>query len=174
MADTHLLSGSNRTSTRAPPISQEKDTGHRVTFSQTRKYGIRLANFLPALPLCDRWDMEAAICEETATGTRTFSLDHTAELSSHYTAQDEFDSDVEQTLAHKWARANTDWELLRLGRGILLWGKHRADALLSRAEPRHRHQRRPQRSTDRKPTDGLWYAWRNRSRDEDEDEDEDS
>lgn len=87
--------------------------GPASLFSQTRKYGIRLANFLPALPLCDRWEMQADIHDETATGTHTFTIDHTAGLSSHYTAQDEFDSDLEQTLAHKWERATTDWELVR-------------------------------------------------------------
>jgi len=31
----------------------------------------------------------------------------------HYSAQDEFDSDLERTLAQKWERATTDWELRR-------------------------------------------------------------
>ena len=35
--------------------------GPASLFSQSRKYGIRMANFLPALPLCDRWEMEATI-----------------------------------------------------------------------------------------------------------------
>ncbi|RJX48011.1 DUF790 family protein [Halonotius pteroides] len=90
--------------------------GAASLFSKSRKYGIRMANFLPALPLCTRWEMEAEILDET-TGTtdhrRTLALDHTDGLSSHYSAQSDFDSDVERTLADKWERANTEWELVR-------------------------------------------------------------
>jgi predicted nuclease of restriction endonuclease-like RecB superfamily len=88
--------------------------GPASLFSQTRKYGIRLANFLPALPLCDHWEMEAAIADDEAVSqTRTLALDHTDSLTSHYSAGDDFDSDVERTLADKWERANTEWELVR-------------------------------------------------------------
>ncbi len=88
--------------------------GPASLFSKTRKYGIRMASFLPALPLCNRWEMEAEIlADKTANETRRFNLDYTADLSSHYSAQDDFDSDVERTLARKWDRANTDWELRR-------------------------------------------------------------
>lgn len=88
--------------------------GPASLFSKTRKYGIRMASFLPALPLCDRWEMEAEnLADKTANETRRFNLDYTADLSSHYSAQDDFDSDVERTLSRKWDRANTDWELRR-------------------------------------------------------------
>jgi predicted nuclease of restriction endonuclease-like RecB superfamily len=93
--------------------------GAASLFSQTQKYGIRMANFLPALPLCDRWEMHADILDDTrgvrgATATtRSFDLDHTDDISSHYSAQGEFDSDVERTLARKWERATTDWQLVR-------------------------------------------------------------
>ena len=90
--------------------------GAASLFSKSRKYGIRMANFLPALPLCDRWEMEADILDDESgsTGrTLSFELDHTDDLSSHYSAQSDFDSDVERTLAQKWERSNTDWELVR-------------------------------------------------------------
>jgi len=90
--------------------------GAASLFSKSRKYGIRMANFLPALPLCDRWEMEAEILDEMTETTdqrRTLQLDHTEGLSSHYSAQSDFDSDVERTLAQKWERANTEWELVR-------------------------------------------------------------
>jgi len=90
--------------------------GAASLFSKSRKYGIRMANFLPALPLCNRWEMDAEILDEM-TGTtdhrRTLQLDHTDSLSSHYSAQSDFDSDVERTLTQKWERANTEWELVR-------------------------------------------------------------
>ncbi|WP_256290547.1 DUF790 family protein [Halobellus inordinatus] len=88
--------------------------GPASLFSKSQKYGIRMANFLPALPLCDRWEMTAEILvDETTGGTRQFALDHTEDLDSHYSAGKRFDSDVERTLANKWERANTDWELVR-------------------------------------------------------------
>ena len=88
--------------------------GPASLFSKSQKYGIRMANFLPALPLCDRWEMTAEILvDETTGGTRQFALDHTEDLDSHYSAGDQFDSDVERTLTRKWERANTDWELVR-------------------------------------------------------------
>jgi predicted nuclease of restriction endonuclease-like RecB superfamily len=88
--------------------------GPASLFSQSRKYGIRMATFLPALPLCDRWQMAADILvDETASETRQFTLDETEPLASHYSAGEQFDSDLERTLARKWERANTDWELHR-------------------------------------------------------------
>jgi predicted nuclease of restriction endonuclease-like RecB superfamily len=73
-----------------------------------------MANFLPALPLCDRWEMTAEILVDETTGkTRQFTLDHAEDLDSHYSAGERFDSDVERTLAQKWERANTEWELVR-------------------------------------------------------------
>ncbi len=91
--------------------------GPASLFSKSRKYGIRMANFLPALPLCDRWEMEAEILDgerrSTNSGSLTFELDHTDGLSSHYGDQGKFDSDLERTLSQKWERATTDWELRR-------------------------------------------------------------
>lgn len=90
--------------------------GAASLFSKSRKYGIRMANFLPALPLCDRWEMEADILDDESGSshpTLSFELDHSDDMSSHYSAQSDFDSDVERTLAQKWERSNTDWELVR-------------------------------------------------------------
>lgn len=88
--------------------------GPASLFSQSQKYGIRMANFLPALPLCDRWEMIAKLLVDESRGeTQQFSLDHTKGLDSHYSAGECFDSDVEQTLAQKWDRSTTEWELVR-------------------------------------------------------------
>jgi len=95
--------------------------GPASLFSQSQKYGIRMANFLPALPLCDRWEMAATILIDETTGeTRQFTHDHTENLDSHYSAGEHFDSDIERTLAQKWERSNTDWELVR-GTTSLTW-----------------------------------------------------
>ena len=90
--------------------------GAASLFSKSRKYGIRMANFLPALPLSDRWEMEADILDDESgpsDSTLRFELDQTEGLTSHYSAQSDFDSDVERTLAKKWERSTTDWELQR-------------------------------------------------------------
>ncbi|GGC71042.1 DUF790 family protein [Haloferax sulfurifontis] len=88
--------------------------GPASLFSKSQKYGIRMANFLPALPLCERWEMTAEILVDEATNeTQQFTLDQSEGLDSHYSAGQRFDSDVERTLARKWERANTDWELVR-------------------------------------------------------------
>jgi predicted nuclease of restriction endonuclease-like RecB superfamily len=88
--------------------------GPASLFRKSRKYGIRMANFLPALPHCDRWNLEAEILvDEAADETRQFTLDHTAGLQTYYSGGQRFDSDVERTLATKWERATTEWELVR-------------------------------------------------------------
>jgi len=51
--------------------------------------------------------------DETTDETRAFTLDHTENLDSHYSDGNQFDSDVERTLAQKWERSNTEWELVR-------------------------------------------------------------
>jgi len=67
-----------------------------------------MANFLPALPLCDRWEMAATILIDETTGeTRQFTHDHTENLDSHYSAGEHFDSDIERTLAQKNGSART-------------------------------------------------------------------
>ena len=88
--------------------------GPASLFRKSRKYGIRMANFLPALPHCDRWELEAEIiADEVADETRQLTLDHTSGLQTYYSGGQRFDSDVERTLSTKWGRANTEWELVR-------------------------------------------------------------
>jgi hypothetical protein len=88
--------------------------GPASLFRKSQKYGIRMANFLPALPLCDRWEMRAEILDEGSAGDKKqFTLDHTDGLVSHYSTGRRFDSDVERTLARKWERATTEWGLQR-------------------------------------------------------------
>lgn len=88
--------------------------GPASLFSHSRKYGIRMANFLPAAPLCDRWELTAdVLVSEAVNETRQLTLDTTDGLTSHYQAGKRFDSDLEQTLAQKWERATTEWDLVR-------------------------------------------------------------
>ena len=87
--------------------------GPASLFRQSRKYGIRMANFLPALPHCERWELTAEILvDEAANETRELTLDQNAGLQTHYSGGSQYDSDLERTLADKWERANTEWELV--------------------------------------------------------------
>uniref|UniRef100_UPI003EBAFA74 DUF790 family protein n=1 Tax=Halococcus sp. AFM35 TaxID=3421653 RepID=UPI003EBAFA74 len=101
--------------------------GPASLFRQSRKYGIRMANFLPALPHCERWELVGKILtDESANETRELTLGQTTGLQTHYSGGSQFDSDLERTLADKWDRANTEWELVReddvidLGAEVLL------------------------------------------------------
>jgi predicted nuclease of restriction endonuclease-like RecB superfamily len=88
--------------------------GPASLFRKSQKYGIRMANFLPALPLCDRWEMSAEIlAAESPRESNRLMLDNDDGLVSHYSAGQQFDSDIERTLAQKWERANTEWRLKR-------------------------------------------------------------
>jgi len=79
-----------------------------------------MANFLPAVPLCDRWEMAAEILVDETTGaTRQFELDHTEGLESHYSAGNRFDSDVERTLAAKWELVRED-DVFDLGAEVMI------------------------------------------------------
>jgi len=88
--------------------------GPASLFSKSQKYGIRMANFLPACPsvTAGRWLVRSSSTRRPARPD-SFALDPTEDLDSHYSAGDQFDSDVERTLADKWERANTDWKLVR-------------------------------------------------------------
>ncbi|EMA43468.1 hypothetical protein C448_09772 [Halococcus morrhuae DSM 1307] len=101
--------------------------GPASLFRQSRKYGIRMANFLPALPHCERWELIAEVLvDESANETRELTLDQQTGLRTHYSGGSRFDSDLERTLADKWERSNTEWELVReddvidLGAEVLL------------------------------------------------------
>jgi predicted nuclease of restriction endonuclease-like RecB superfamily len=73
-----------------------------------------MANFLPALPHCNRWELSAEIiADKAANETRRFTLDRITGPQTHYSGGQRFDSDVERTLATKWERAHTEWELVR-------------------------------------------------------------
>ncbi|GAA0465204.1 DUF790 family protein (plasmid) [Halococcus dombrowskii] len=101
--------------------------GPASLFRQSRKYGIRMANFLPALPHCKRWELTADILvDESANETRELTLDQTTGFQTHYSGGSRYDSDLERTLADKWSRSNTEWNLVReddvidLGAEVLL------------------------------------------------------
>jgi predicted nuclease of restriction endonuclease-like RecB superfamily len=80
----------------------------------TRRYGVAMARFLPALLSCRDWRMHAVI--QTRQSGRSMGLDLTSEdgLHSPVPAPDEFDSSIEEAFARKWGDEPRDgWHLER-------------------------------------------------------------
>lgn len=90
--------------------------GPASVLRETRRYGARMARFLPALLACRGWRMHAVL----RTRRRGFqvSLDLGAEdgLTSHLPTPEEFDSRVEEDFAARWGPAPREgWTLAREG-----------------------------------------------------------
>src|SRR6266571_6428536 len=63
--------------------------------SSTLRYGRQMAAFLPALLLCERWQMHAYVRPPQAQGETLYRLDHTCSLRSHFKSSGTFDSRLE-------------------------------------------------------------------------------
>jgi len=80
-------------------------------FRQSRKYGVRMATFVPGLLLCRSWDLSADI--RLPDGRRgEFSLTSESGLPSHYQAN-KYDSALESDFARSYAKQKTEWTLYR-------------------------------------------------------------
>jgi predicted nuclease of restriction endonuclease-like RecB superfamily len=80
-------------------------------FRLSRKYGIQMAMFLPALLLCTKWKMEAEILTE-GDKKRYFILsskDHP--LESHYKDATQYDSLLEEKFAKNFNKLKSEWRL---------------------------------------------------------------
>ena len=85
--------------------------GPASLFKQTRKYGIRMAAFLPALLYITRWEMTAGL---VMSGRElTYCLNSQSPLRSHYAAPPVYDSLLERSFAERWERLATPWVLER-------------------------------------------------------------
>lgn len=81
----------------------------------TRRYGVAMARFLPALIACRDWRMHAVI---SGRGGWKLRLELTSEdgLASHLPSPEEFDSSVEESFAEKWGQERREgWLLDREG-----------------------------------------------------------
>ena len=85
--------------------------GPASLFRQTRKYGVNMAVFLPALLHVSRWEMTALLHKAGREGT--YTLTSQSSLRSHYAKPPEFDSLLERSFAERWARLTTPWTLER-------------------------------------------------------------
>ncbi len=85
----------------------------------TRRYGVAMARFLPALIACREWRMHAVLRTRRRGWTVALDLSADEGLTSHLPAPDDFDSSVEEAFASKWGEEPREgWLLVREG-GVL-------------------------------------------------------
>jgi hypothetical protein len=98
--------------------------GPASVLRETRRYGVGMARFLPALLACRGWRLQAIIQTPRRGWTVGLDLSPDSGLNSHLPAPAEFDSDIEHEFAHKWgAEMREGWSLVREG-AVLHQGQH--------------------------------------------------
>ena len=85
--------------------------GPASLFKQTRKYGINMAVFLPALLQVSRWQLLVEL--ERQGGILHYTLDSDTPLRSHRAKPAAYDSLLEQKFAERWDKLNSPWALER-------------------------------------------------------------
>jgi predicted nuclease of restriction endonuclease-like RecB superfamily len=104
-----------------------KPEGYHITLygpispfvKSTIRYGIQFAKFLPALLLCQRWQMEADIQPPGVPSREPlrYTLDDGTDLRTHFETSGPFDSELEADFAAefetKYGGAKRKWELAR-------------------------------------------------------------
>lgn len=90
--------------------------GPATVMRQTRRYGVKLAQFLPALIACCGWRTQALIRTPRSGWTLALELSAADGLHSHLPSPAEFDSQIEENLARKWGdEPREGWRLVREG-----------------------------------------------------------
>jgi predicted nuclease of restriction endonuclease-like RecB superfamily len=92
--------------------------------SSTIRYGRQFAAFLPALLLCDQWQLQAQVCPPQSQEFLTYRLDYTSELRTYFKGSGTFDSRLEADFAHEFAtkigEKRGHWRLVRESEVLLL------------------------------------------------------
>jgi predicted nuclease of restriction endonuclease-like RecB superfamily len=90
----------------------------------TTRYGRQFAAFLPALLLCERWRMVAAVHPPQTGTTASYRLDYTTPLQTHFKASGLFDSRLEADFAsefeQKMGEQRGHWRMSRESEVLLL------------------------------------------------------
>ncbi len=85
--------------------------GPASLFKQTRKYGLQMAIFLPALLRVSRWEMEAVLRRDDRD--ISYRLDSQTPLKPLTAAPPAYDSLLEEHFARRWEKLDTPWTLER-------------------------------------------------------------
>lgn len=85
--------------------------GPASLFRLTRKYGIQMATFLPALLHITRWEMKALMVIQGREVV--YTLNSQSPLRSHYARPPTYDSLLEQSFAERWTKLDNAWILER-------------------------------------------------------------
>ena len=85
--------------------------GPASLFKQTRKYGLQMAVFLPALLRVSRWEMEALLRRDERD--ISYRLDSQSPLKPLGAAPPAYDSLLEESFARRWEKLDTSWVLER-------------------------------------------------------------
>lgn len=92
--------------------------------SSTIRYGLQFAKFMPALLLCQQWEMAAQVRPPGQKQWLAYELDDGTDLRSHFKRAGEFDSRLESDFAaefaEKYGRSKRTWELNREDELILV------------------------------------------------------
>ncbi len=96
------------------------DEGYQLTvdgpaslFNRSRKYGIHMAKFLPALVHLEDWRLRARLDWEDEE--RTFEVSSDTGLVSHYSARGQWKADEEKHFETRFDEIDPDWNLERRG-----------------------------------------------------------
>jgi len=97
-----------------PGVWRMELTGPASVLRETRRYGVLMARFLPALISCSDWSMRAVMENRGWSRSLCLELSSADGLKSHLAADEQFDSSLEAEFAEKWGPGERDgWKLLR-------------------------------------------------------------
>ena len=90
--------------------------GPASVLRETRRYGVNMARFLPALISCRNWRLQADIPAKGGRRHLTLELSSESGLKAEMPTPEEFDSSVEEGFAKKWGtERRSGWLIKREG-----------------------------------------------------------
>ena len=89
-------------------------TGPASSLVSTRRYGVQMAQFLPALIACRKWAMRAWL-QTPWKRPAILALSSDDRYSSHLPSRSEYDSTVEEKFAERFGEVRNGWRLEREG-----------------------------------------------------------
>jgi hypothetical protein len=97
--------------------------GPTSILTHSTRYGLALANFLPALLLCEEWELTAEYQAKKRARKGTFHLDSSQGLVSHYRDTGTWVAPEEVALHARLKELATPWEVLAGGTVVSLAGE---------------------------------------------------